>query len=269
MNYRCIDDHFKLNGTIGKGSYGLVKTGHCKQTGQPVAIKIIEKEKYCDQISLVRNELEILKFCKHANIVTYIDSFETPEHIYIVTEYLDGGNLSDFLHFHSSSLYENRVRHIIKQVALGVEYLHQYGIVHRDLKPMNIMVSDLGLCPKVKIIDFGLSKVLGHNELSNDMVGSVHCIAPEVLEGKSYNCKIDIWSLGVILYNLLLGEFPFEDEEENDERIANKIVRGKYVIPSWKSASFTVKSLIICCLEKDVRIRIGIKDFLDHPWFNN
>jgi tRNA A-37 threonylcarbamoyl transferase component Bud32 len=267
MNYRCIDDYFKLNGAIGKGTYGIVKTGHCKQTGQPVAIKIIEKELYEDQIGLVRNELEILKFCKHANIVGYIDSFETPQHIYIVTEYLDGGNLKEFLKFHSFSIHENRVRHIIKQIALGVEYLHHYGILHRDLKPMNIMVSDLGLCPKVKIIDFGFSKVLGQNELANDMVGSIHCIAPEVLERKKYNSKIDIWSLGVILYDLLLGEFPFDDEEQNEVIIANKIVKGKYVMPLSRTPSFTVKSLILSCIKKDISTRINIEDFLGHPWF--
>jgi hypothetical protein len=265
MSHRCIDDYYELQQVIGQGGYGVVKLGYCKKTGKAVAIKIVEKAKYKHKIGLVKNELEILKFCKHENIVQYIDNFETPEYIYIITEYLKGGDLINYLDFNNFTLHENRAKHIVKQIALGVEYLHYYGIIHRDLKPLNILVSDLSPYPKVKIIDFGLSKMSGFNEVSNEVLGTVHFSAPEVLQRKGYNCKIDLWSLGVLLYFLILGKLPFDDDYENEMGVVNTILRGEYIMP--KLLNFDVKSLISCCLEKDADKRISIKDFLDHSWF--
>jgi tRNA A-37 threonylcarbamoyl transferase component Bud32 len=265
LNHRCIENYYKQQQLIGKGSYGIVKLGQCKQTGQRVAIKILEKERYKDKVNLIKNELEILKFCRHANIVQYIDSFETHEYIYIVTEYLSSDLLS-YLEFNKTSLSENRVKQIIKQIALGVEYLHSHGIMHRDLKPMNILVSDFGAYPKIKIIDFGLSRVFGYDQLFNETVGTIHFSAPELLRGKGYNYKIDLWSLGVMLYYLVLGYFPFDADEGTKNAIVKKTLGGEYVIP--RSVNCHFKDLIYCCLDNDSDKRINIKGFLDHPWFN-
>jgi hypothetical protein len=265
LNHRSIDDYYKQHEQIGKGSYGIVKLGHCRQTGRKVAIKVILKGKYEDKIGLVKNELEILKFCKHTNIVEYIDSFETSEHIYIVTEYFGCGDLLSYLEFNNAN-NESRVKQIIKQIALGVEYLHSHGIMHRDLKPMNILVSDFGQFPKIKIIDFGFSGLFGHGELFDEIVGTIHFSAPELLQRQGYNYKIDLWSLGVMLYYLILGYFPFDDERRSKNAVVRKILGGEYVIP--RCVNFFIKDLIYCCLEKDFDKRINIKDFLDHSWFN-
>jgi Ca2+-binding EF-hand superfamily protein len=266
MNHRCIDEYFKQKEVIGKGGFGVVRRGTCKQTGQHVAIKIINKSDYKGQIYLIKNELEILKFCKHINIVQYIDSFETPEHIYIVTEYLNGGDLLGYLVDNNFRLGESSVKHIVKQIALGIEYLHYYGITHRDLKPMNILVSDLGNYPTVKIIDFGLSKVSGYNVFSNEGFGTMHFSAPELIQRKSYNNKIDLWSLGVLTYFLLIGELPFDDPLRSEKVVINKVLCGEYVMPGC--IKFDVQNLISCCLEKDFNKRINIKDFLKHFWLN-
>jgi serine/threonine protein kinase len=151
---------------------------------------------------------------------------------------------------------------------LGIKYLHQFGIVHRDLKPENIMLTEANEFGKVKIMDFGLSKILGSKEKSVEGFGTLTFVAPEVLVRTPYNKEIDIWSLGVILYLMLSGVLPFDDENDNEEVIAKLTVFSQVKFPNeyWSNRSELVIDLIKKCLTKDPNERIKIDKILEHEW---
>lgn len=183
-------------------------------------------------------------------------------------DYYKGGDLTNYLNKHKYKLTEEQVAKLIYQIASGIKYLHEYGIVHRDLKPDNIMLSDLSNEPSVKIMDFGLSKIMGVNETTADGFGTLSFVAPEVLLRKPYNKEIDIWSIGVITYYALTGTLPFDDEDDNEERIARKTVYQEVDFPKrhWSQRSPEVIDLIKKCLVKETEKRISIDDLLKHKW---
>jgi serine/threonine protein kinase len=141
--------------------------------------------------------------------------------------------------------------------------------MHRDLKPENILLADSGTNPTIKIMDFGLSKILGRNEKALEGFGTLNYIAPEVLVRKPYDKKIDIFALGVILYFILSKTLPFDDENNDEENIATLILLGKIRFPSrlWKSRSKESVSLVTAAVEKDPIKRITIDAFLGDVWF--
>ena len=153
------------------------------------------------------------------------------------------------------------------QIASGVKYLHRYGIVHRDLKPDNIMITQQSENGIIKIMDFGLSKIVSTQERMIDGYGTLSYVAPEVLLRTPYNKEVDIWSMGVILFYILSGSLPFKGDKE--EVIAEKIVNDdlEFCGEEWEVRSKGVKELITSCLKKEPEDRITIDDFLEHPWF--
>jgi serine/threonine protein kinase len=199
-----------------------------KKTKERVAIKIIKKEKTKESdIELVRTEIDIMKLCHHPNVVRLLDHFENGEYIFIVMEFIRGGNLTDYMKYKKFNISEKRAAEIIYQISIGVKYLHKYGIIHRDLKPDNIMLTEASDKGKIKIMDFGLSKILGKKEKTVDGFGTLTYVSPEVLIRKPYNKEVDIWSIGIILYWILSGDLPFDDEGDNEEKIA-KISQSSY-----------------------------------------
>ena len=155
----------------------------------------------------------------------------------------------------------------MSQIASGVKYLHKYGIVHRDLKPDNIMITQQNDFGVIKIMDFGLSKIVSTQEKMVDGYGTLSYVAPEVLLRTPYNKEVDIWSMGVILYYMLCGHLPFKGNKE--AVIAEKIVNDEIEFndEEWEIRSKKVKELIASCLKKEPEERITIDKFLNHPWF--
>jgi Ca2+-binding EF-hand superfamily protein len=271
VGYQSFFDFYEmLDEEIGEGKFGVVKLGLHKKTKEKVAIKIIKKESMNTvDIELVRSEIDIMKLCKHPNVVRLLDHFENAEYIFIVMEYLAGGDFGNYLQNKLKfKITEERLSKDIYQIASGLKYLHQYGILHRDLKPENIMLSDKSEKYKVKIMDFGLSKILGPEEKVADGFGTLSFVAPEVLIRQPYDKQIDIWSLGVILYYALTGTLPFDDENDNEEVIAKMTVFVEVEFPSdkWKNKSQSVINLIKKALIKDPEKRINIDEFLDDEW---
>ena len=255
---------------IGEGKFGLIKLGVHKSTHQRVAIKIIKKSQMKDNDSeLVKSEIDIMKLCHHPNVVRLLDHFENAEYIFIVMEYLSGGSLKNYLNKKRFNFSEKRAAEIIFQIGLGIQYLHQYGIVHRDLKPDNIMLTENENMSQIKIMDFGLSKIMGPKEHVIDGFGTLSFVAPEVLVRTPYNKEVDIWSIGVILFYMLSGILPFDDISDNEELIAKMIVFNDCEFENniWKKRSNDVVDLIKKCLVKNPQKRIKIDDFLNHKWF--
>jgi serine/threonine protein kinase len=270
IGFRNFSEFYEIKEIIGEGRNSSVNMGIKKDTGECVTIKTIKKnEDTKKEEELVHYEIEILKFCQHKNIVQLIDYFETLEEIIIVLKYIKGNTLGNFLKEKNFNLNEMEVANIIYQIAQGLEYLQKFGIVHRDIKPDNIMISkkekDSNII--IKIMDFGFSRIVSKEEKLMEGFGTLYYAAPELIQNLPYNLEIDIWSLGVIIYYIFTGCYPFsgKTEDEIEENILEENVEFKD--GEWETISDKVKDLIQKCLEKNPEERINIKQFIDHPWF--
>ena len=272
FGYLNFFDYYEMLDDLGEGIFGSVKLGMEKKTKERVAIKIIKKEKTKDSdIELVRTEIDIMKLCHHPNVVRLLDHFENGEYIFIVMEYIRGGNLTDYMNHKKFNISEKRAAEIIYQISIGVKYLHKYGIIHRDLKPDNIMLTEASDKGKIKIMDFGLSKILGKKEKTVDGFGTLTFVSPEVLIRKPYNKEVDIWSIGIILYWILSGDLPFDDEGDNEEKIAKIIVFNDVEFPKKKfgNRSKEVITLIKKCLTKAPEDRIKVEEIIQSEWIKS
>jgi len=269
IGYVKFSDLYEMKEVIGKGKFGVVNLGIHKKTGQQVAIKILNKVniKTIEDKELVRIEIGILKLCHHPNIVRLLDHLENNDYIYIVTEYIEGGTLGNYFKKKKFNFSERQATTIMSQIASGVKYLHQYGIVHRDLKPDNIMITQQNEFGVIKIMDFGLSKIISPSEKTVEGYGTLSYVAPEVLLRTPYNKEVDIWSMGVILFYMLSGHLPFRGSKEKE--VAEKIVYNELEFDEddWETRTQKVQNLISCCLEKKAEDRITIDQFINHPWF--
>jgi hypothetical protein len=268
IEYIKFEDHYELKEELGKGKFGVVNLGIHKKTQQKVAVKIINKDsiKSIEDKELVKVEIGILKLCHHPNVVRLLDHIENLDYIFIVTEYIEGGTLGQYLKKNNFNFTEQQAANMIYQIASGIKYLHNYGIVHRDLKPDNIMITEPNEKGILKIMDFGLSKIVSSQEKMIDGYGTLSYVAPEVLLRAPYNKEVDIWSLGIILYYILCGHLPFKGRKE--VIIAEKIVSDdlEFDEDEWENRTKKVKDLISSCLKKEPEERITINEFLNHPW---
>ncbi len=270
IGYKNFFDFYEMLDDIGEGQFGLVKLGVHIKTQEKVAIKIIKKSKMKpNEVGLIKNEIDVLRVCRHPCIVQFLDHFENSEYIFIVMEYIKYGHLREYLKKKKFVITEKRAAKISFQVAGALKYLHSFGVIHRDLKPDNIMVYDNGTNFRVKVMDFGLSKILGPKERAVEGYGTLCFVAPEIIMRDPYNNSIDIWSLGIMIYYILSGELPFDDPTNNEKAIAKKIVYEELAFPDvkWKSKSKEVKNFISLCLIKDMKKRITIEKLAEHEWF--
>lgn len=158
---------------------------------------------------LFRNEVEALKLCQHPNIVKLYEVVESLDNIFIVMELLNGGTLKKYLK-ESQKVSEDRAKTIVRGIVSALEYLKKFGIVHRDLKLTNILMSEDGV---PKLVDFGLSIVLGPSQKRKEFAGTLDYTCPEMIIGIPYGQEADMWSLGVITYVLLSGALPFQQHD--------------------------------------------------------
>jgi len=238
-----------------------------KKTGKKVAVKIIKKKEMSNQdLELLKREIEILKICQHPNIIRMLDIFENQEYIYIVMELLKGGDLFTYLEKRKFRMPEERARNLVHSLATSTYYLHSYGITHRDLKPENILMVDESEVSDLKLVDFGLSKIIGPNEVCDEPFGTLSYVAPEVLLQKPYGKAVDLWSIGVITYLLLSGTLPFDDD--NDREIARQTIYepADFTYPVWQKVSKEAKNFVDRLLTKDPKKRMTLEQVLEHPW---
>ncbi|PSR89676.1 SNF1-related protein kinase catalytic subunit alpha like [Actinidia chinensis var. chinensis] len=254
--------NYRLGKTLGHGSFGKVKIAEHLLTGFKVAIKILNRRKMKspEMEEKVRREIKICRLFVHPHIIRQYEVIETPADIYVVMEYVKSGELFDYI-VEKGRLQEDEARSFFQQIISGVEYCHRNMVVHRDLKPENLLLDSRG---NVKIADFGLSNVMRDGHFLKTSCGSPNYAAPEVVSGKLYaGPEIDVWSCGVILYALLCGTLPFDDE--NIPNLFKKIKGGIYTLPSHLSPG--ARDLIPRMLVVDPMKRITIPEIRNHYWF--
>jgi len=258
-------ENYELLESKGKGGSGEVYRGIHKKTKKEFAIKIMNKSAM-SSINLLqtRREIEILKNCFHPNVIRFVESFEDSTCIYIIMEYCNGCELLEYV-YKKGYLTDTRAQNLIRQIISGVKYLHLIGIIHRDLKPDNIMVIEKN--PNevvVKIIDFSLSMIMSQTEMVNEGVGTIYYASPEVLVREPYNFKVDIWSIGIIMYYLLSSELPFDHDGNNDDKIADLIISNpvQFSQEIWTKRSPKYFMIINACLEKNQNERTNIDQIL-------
>ncbi|KAJ1484065.1 kinase-like domain-containing protein [Baffinella frigidus] len=259
------DVHSKV---LGQGRFAVVKAATCKKTGQQVAVKVIDKSrcKIEDQAKLHR-EIDILKKIRHPNCIQLLEVFETAKYIEIVTEKVTGGELFDRIvvkdHFN-----ETEAAKVFVQIIKAIDYLHSIGVVHRDLKPENVLFASPAEDSPVKIADFGLGKIVPHDDHAMKTVcGTPIYVAPEVLMKKGYGMECDIWSAGVMLYILLCGCPPF-DQDMSLSLIFDAIKHARYDFPApyWDDVSEEAKKLVSGMLTADPKSRLTCSECLQHAW---
>ncbi|XP_039253382.2 uncharacterized protein LOC120330486 isoform X2 [Styela clava] len=229
-HHKRVADYL-LGKSVGEGSFAKVRLGLHVQTAEEVAIKVMSKARARKDAYVhknLRREGRILQMARHKNIVQVYDILETDNNYYLVTEFCRGGELIDIV-TDKGCLPENDVRRYIAQLVSAVAHLHDHGIVHRDLKVENLLLDDSG---EVKIIDFGLSNVI-NAVTTNDparalatQCGSPAYAAPELLAKNLYGPKVDVWSIGIITYALLVGKLPFTVEPFRIPKLCRKMLLG-------------------------------------------
>lgn len=203
---------------MGKGKFAEVRSAKHKITNKIVAVKTLNKTIMTEkQLERARCEIETLKLCQHPNIMSLYEIFENSEYIYLVLEHLSGGDLYSYLTKKHNLLSEKLVCKFVYSIGNAIYYMHSLGIIHRDIKPDNVVLISTDESSDVKIVDFGLAILLGRQEYATDCVGTLCYTAPEILEGDKYDKSVDMWSLGVLTYLLLVGELPFNHPTKDHE----------------------------------------------------
>ncbi|CAF3185220.1 unnamed protein product [Rotaria socialis] len=254
--------HYILNETLGTGSFGKVKKAYHQLTRHTVAIKIVNrtKIKQLDVVGKIRREIQNLRLFRHPHIIKLYQVISTPTDIFMVMEYVSGGELFEYI-VKKGKLTEAEARPFFQQIISGVDYCHRHMVVHRDLKPENLLLDDAS---HVKIADFGLSNMMKDGELLKTSCGSPNYAAPEVVSGELYaGQEVDIWSCGIILYALLTGTLPFDDD--NVQVLFKKIRSGIFPVPDYLNPS--VVDLLQKMLTVDPVRRATIKEIREHEWF--
>ncbi|XP_058067904.1 CBL-interacting serine/threonine-protein kinase 21-like isoform X2 [Magnolia sinica] len=262
MGFATNIGKYQLGRTIGEGTFAKVKVAVNTETGHSVAVKIIDKQMVMDNklMDQVKREISTMKLLHHPNIVRIYEVIATKTRIYIVMEYISGGQLSDKMSY-TKRLSEGDSRKYFQQLIDAVDYCHGRGIYHRDLKPENLLLDSKG---NLKVSDFGLSVLRKPGDLLSTACGSPSYVAPEVIANKNYEgSAADIWSCGVILFELLAGVLPFDDR--NLMSLYRKISRAEYTCPEWFTGS--QRKLIFKILDPVPRRRITISEILEDEWF--
>ena len=258
---------YLLNEELGSGGFAKVVQGIHIPTGEKVAVKIMDKAQiFSEPLNLTRiqREIAILKIVRHKNIIKLYELMETPNKIYLVMEYCNGGELFDYI-VSKQHLTERQACRFFQEIINSIEYLHSLNIVHRDLKPENLLLDKINNKITLKLIDFGISNCYSPEKLLTTPCGTASYAPPEMHKGEEYyGLLTDLWSAGVVLYAMAFGYLPFcEDDEDTN---INNIIDGNYEIPEEASPELT--DLLLHLLDINPLTRFDLDQIKQHPWFN-
>ncbi|CAM5131166.1 unnamed protein product [Natator depressus] len=252
---------YRLEKTLGKGQTGLVKLGvHCI-TGQKVAIKIVNREKLSESVLMkVEREIAILKLIEHPHVLKLHDVYENKKYLYLVLEHVSGGELFDYL-VKKGRLTPKEARKFFRQMSPPWTSATATPSGHRDLKPENLLLDEKN---NIRIADFGMASLQVGASLLETSCGSPHYACPEVIKGEKYDGRrADMWSCGVILFALLVGALPFDDD--NLRQLLEKVKRGVFHMPHFIPPD--CQSLLRGMIEVEPEKRLSLEQIQKHPWF--
>ncbi|XP_046356807.2 serine/threonine-protein kinase BRSK2-like isoform X2 [Haliotis rufescens] len=251
---------YRLEKTLGKGQTGLVKLGvHC-MTGKRVAIKIVNREKLSESVLMkVEREIAIMKLIEHPHVLGLYDVYENKKYLYLILEHVSGGELFDYL-VKKGRLTPKEARRFFRQIISALDFCHSHNICHRDLKPENLLLDEKN---NIRVADFGMASLQVEGSMLETSCGSPHYACPEVIRGEKYDGrKADVWSCGVILYALLVGALPFDDD--NLRQLLEKVKKGVFHIPHFVPPD--CQNLLRGMIEVDPEKRLHLEDVMRHPW---
>ncbi|XP_041836388.1 serine/threonine-protein kinase BRSK2-like isoform X9 [Melanotaenia boesemani] len=252
---------YRLEKTLGKGQTGLVKLGiHCV-TCQKVAIKIVNREKLSESVLMkVEREIAILKLIEHPHVLKLHDVYENKKYLYLVLEHVSGGELFDYL-VKKGRLTPKEARKFFRQIISALDFCHSHSICHRDLKPENLLLDEKN---NIRIADFGMASLQVGESLLETSCGSPHYACPEVIRGEKYDGrKADAWSCGVILFALLVGALPFDDD--NLRNLLEKVKLGVFHMPHFIPPD--CQNLLRGMIEVDASKRLTLEQIQKHTWY--
>lgn len=259
-------EEFTIMEEIGKGGYSKVYLVENKKTKRQYAMKACFKVKDGkDRSERTRTEIKVLKKLKHPHIIRLKGYFEDSENIYLILEYISGKDCSKF--FKNRLPDREEVKKIIRQLVEAVRYCHDHGIVHRDLKLENLLITSKG---DIKLTDFGLAAIKNHEfEMMTGTMGTVRYTAPEMIRGDGYNDSVDIWGIGIILFALLTGRYPFDTtQRENTKKIIFERIKDKNIHYSRYNLDRKDIKMLKQLLQKRPEDRIEIEYILEQPFFD-
>ncbi|KAI8901590.1 kinase-like domain-containing protein [Globomyces pollinis-pini] len=244
---------------VGQGASGSVYIGRNNETNQIVAIKQMDVASQPKK-ELLLNELTVLKHSNHLNIVGFVDAFYYLEDLWVIMEYMEGGSLTDIVS--KSRLSDIQIATISTHALNGLYFLHQRNIIHRDIKSDNLVLNGQGI---VKLIDFGYSTKLTPSSKRIALAGSPYWMAPEVIKQKDYDCKIDVWSYGITIIEMIEGEPPYLDEEHL-KALYLIATNGTPKLQKPQKSSTALKDFMYKCLVVDPVERASAQQLLKEPF---
>ncbi|XP_063473808.1 serine/threonine-protein kinase ULK2 isoform X2 [Symphalangus syndactylus] len=265
------DFEYSKRDLVGHGAFAVVFRGrHRQKTDWEVAIKSINKKNLSKSQILLGKEIKILKELQHENIVALYDVQELPNSVFLVMEYCNGGDLADYLQV-KGTLSEDTIRVFLHQIAAAMRILHSKGIIHRDLKPQNILLSYASRRKssisgiRIKIADFGFARYLHSNMMAATLCGSPMYMAPEVIMSQHYDAKADLWSIGTVIYQCLVGKPPFQASSPQDLRMFYE--KNRSLMPSIpRETSPYLANLLLGLLQRNQKDRMDFEAFFSHPF---
>eukprot|EP00842_Homolaphlyctis_polyrhiza_P002412 jgi/Hompol1/3171/HPOL_003145-RA len=251
----------QVSGSTSQGKFGRVYLAREKHSGYVVALKILFKQELADAKveKQLRREIEIQSHLRHPNILRLYGYFYDSKRVYLILEYAAKGEMYKELHRQGGHFSEQDASRYIAQMANALAYLHKKHVIHRDIKPENLL---LGLKGELKIADFGWS-VHAPNARRQTFCGTLDYLPPEMVNGQDHNEKVDLWSLGILCYEFLVGVPPFEDRRGHQDTY-KRIRTLDLKIPS--SVSPEAQDLIKRLLQLDPNQRMPLDQVLNHPW---
>jgi len=257
--------HYQLTEQIGEGGYAVVRKGHNKTTNKPVAVKVLKTDVVEDSIAKITREIQILHVIDFEYCVSVIESRVTKDAIYIVMEYLSGGDLLDaIIRAERGFFQEAQGKRILKHIITGLGYLHESGICHRDLKPENILHDKEH--DTWKLADFGCATWCSPDPQMRGFEGTIQYMAPELFTAETYTNVIDLWATGVITYVVLSGYFPWQGQSEHEIQEAICSHNIIFYSPEFDEISDSAKDFMRQLLEADPTKRLTIDKAKQHQW---
>ena len=260
-------DDFQIMKVLGRGTFGKVCLVQYKPTKEYYAMKSLKKDVLLDmdQVQSTILEKKILQSLDHPFLVGMVFCFQTEERIYFIMPFIRGGEL--FQHLRTEKFFkEDKARFYAASMGVALEYLHNHGIVYRDIKPENILIGEDGY---LKLIDFGMAKMLKGNEKAMSFCGTPEYLAPEIITGEGHNRAADWWSYGILLFEMLCGIPPFycENTERMYDLITNAELRFPKRIQLSENAKDLIKKLLIKKQDKRLGVEKGFEEIKSHPFF--